>query len=235
MSPAYQQTSYYSKFLVWFIVNLTVALTPLGAEELDLSKAKLGTEPDSLTVIDGEFLAVELEGTERGLEVSTTPLVEAGAQFGTTIKGQAKVSADFLASRQGRSFPRFGIGLHGLSGMRLRLVPSSRTIELLYKEEVVAQQKFEANTWPWESGEPVRMELTVRPSDAEGSYRVQGRIWKPTLAKDSGRPSAPQITKQISLRTVRGKASIWATPYSGTPVVISRIIAAPTNEPIPAK
>jgi len=203
---------------------LTVFLLPLFlgsvcADELHLSETPLGEEPDGFFVVDGTWTVVETDGGGRALEIAPVPLTESGTMFGETLKGGAEIAASFTADKRGRSVPRFAVGVHGISGYRLRLVPAEKKLELLYREERVADIPM-----TWQSGKTYRLELTVvqtNPTE-DAPWKATGRAW---IEGDEQRPAAPQIMHEADKITGKGKASIWATPYTGLPIRISSVRA----------
>lgn len=205
---------------------ILLATRSVPAEELDLALGNLGEEPASLNVIDGEFQLVETPQGIRCIEVSPFPLTEAGALFGPTIKGAGKVSATFIAADQGRRRPRFGIGLHGVSGYRLRVVPARHRIELLHQEERVAEASHK-----WHSGAACHLELRVfeKPSEKEkrqSDWMIEAFAWQ----AGQPRPPHPVLTCEMKKASPgRGKASLWATPYAGLPIRITAAAATPGN------
>ena len=197
-----------------FAVSSFLMPSALLSEELDIKGTEPGQEPDGLFIVDGELTVVEVEG-EKLLQIPPTPLVEGGTLFGSTLKGAVSVAATFKAERRGRSMPRFGVGVHGLSGFRLRVFPAGRKVELLLNEEPIASVPFS-----WTAGEDYQLELTVnRTSDAEDApWKAEGRVWKAAEA----RPEAAILSQESSDTSARGKSSVWGTPYAGLPIYIKQ-------------
>ena len=107
--------------------------------------------------------------------------------------------------------PRFGVGLHGISGHRLRVVPAEKVVELVYGEDRVASQPF-----TWEPGSTVILTLAVKESD-EGGWMVVGTT---SVVADGGGAMSQAISIEGDDIPARGKASIWGTPYAGLPIYI---------------
>ena len=108
----------------------------------DFQSAEVGELPEGMLEIDGSFLVAEGEGGARYLEMAAEPLSENAVIFGSSVKGAATISGKVLSFKKRRSFPRFGLGLHGISGFRLRVVPSKKAIELVKSEEPVKSVAF---------------------------------------------------------------------------------------------
>lgn len=170
----------------------------------DFDKVKIGEAPDELFVIDGDFTVVE-EGKNRFLEMAADPIQENGFLFGKSSKGAARVEVSIRGEKKRRSYPRFGIGLHGISGFRLRIVPGNDEIELLKDEEVVVKKAFEWKSDAW-------CHLVLDISDAEGKWAVNAWVWQ---GKVDDRPEAPVLTHSTDDAPGQGKASAWGSPYSG--------------------
>lgn len=192
----------------------TVADEPAPAPvAIDFEAYEAGTEPDDLFVIEGMFRIAE-DGGDKVLQLEPQPLNESGVIFGKSLRGAASVSVEIKATKRRRSTPRFGVGLHGISGYRLRVVPATNEIELIKSEE-----KVKAAALPWTSGEWLHLKLSVVPADG-GKWVVSGWAWP----KGKEAPAEPLITLVSDEKPGQGKASIWGTPYSGTPILYDDIV-----------
>lgn len=187
--------------------------------KVDFEAIEVGGEPDGFFLIDGEMKVEELDGG-KVLAVAATPLVETGGLLGDSMKGGGTVEARVKADRKRRSYPRFGVGLHGLSGYRLRVVPSQGQIELVKNEETVKTEAFE-----WKPGEWVTLRLSVSPA-GEGKWKVEGRVWS---GADEA-PEKPQIELTHEGSIGSGKASVWGTPYAGLPIYFDDVVVTPGGE-----
>lgn len=157
---------------------------------------------------DAKF-SILADGTNKVLELGPLPIVDAGMLAGKSIKGACMITAKIKATGKRRTQPRFGVGVHGISGPRLRVVPATKAIEIVVntdKEEAVATAPY-----TWTSGSWVWLELSVKPAPegATGSV-IEGRVW------DDGkpRPEKPFLTWAAPKAPAQGKASVWGTPYS---------------------
>ena len=182
-----------------------------------------GDVPSSYFVLDGEWSVVEMDGG-KAMKLSETPLVEAQVQIGDSFKETGgMIKARIKAEKKRRSFPRFGIGMHGMSGYRLRLFPAQGRLELVKSEEVV--QSFDLE---WTAGEWWFLELTVKP--AGDAWTVSGRAWP----ESGARPGEAQI-EYISTETkFSGKASVTGTAYAGLPIYFDDIEVRKTELAPPA-
>lgn len=189
-----------------------------GVVKLDFETMEPGDLPAELVVTDGEAkFSIAVVENNKVLEMSPTPLVDGGVLLGTSIKGPATVSARVLATGKRRSHPRFGVGLHGAGGYRCLIAPARKEIQLMKDDAVVAQAPFE-----WKSGIWTRIEFTLS-KNASGGSDLEARAWQEPTA----RPAAPQLTLTVPTPPGTGKASLWATPYSETPVAFDDIEATP--------
>ncbi|NCF86072.1 MAG: hypothetical protein GWQ08_11160 [Verrucomicrobiaceae bacterium] len=173
----------------------------------DFEKAELGYPPDELMVIDGEFEVIEHEGGKI-VKLPADPIIECGLLFGKSSKNAMTVEAKAFAEKRGRrSFPRFGVGVHGVSGYRVRVVPAAKKLELVHFEEVIHSEPF-----VWKSGEWCHLKLSL--TNSSGKPQVKAWVW--TAGVDAKQPDAPTLTYEGEAgSSSQGKASLWGTPYSG--------------------
>ena len=197
------------------------AVSPASAPDprlvpFDFSDSKVGEEPEGGFVIDGSVLVIEGEAGARGLEIGAEPLVEAGAMIGDSARGGAMIAATVVAESKRRSHPRFGIGVHGISGYRIRVVPAQKVVELVFKEETVASVPLD-----WKAGQALRLELVVLPGEnEEAPWSIEARAWY----LDEERPEKPTFTREDdSGLKGQGKPSLWGSPYAGLPIRFTEI------------
>lgn len=170
-----------------------------------------GAEPD-LFILDGTF-TVENGDAGKVLQLGPEPLVEGSIQLGKSLKTSSEVSARIQATNKRRSYPRFGVGLHGMSGYKLRVVPAKKEIELVRNEEPVASAPFD-----WEPGKWYFVRLRVAGS-AEAGWKVEGWAW----TDGAEAPETPQISFDGEPARLQGKGSIVGTPYSGLPILFDDV------------
>lgn len=180
----------------------------LKTKALDLDEFREGEPPREIFVIDG---SIQIKSRKDGkvIEISgDKPEVDAGAVIGPSAAGAAIIEARILASRAGRSFPRFGVGVHGQTGFRLWVVPARRELHLVKDDRVVKSAPFD-----WKSGTHVMLRLAVSPVGS-GKWKVTGKAWTAGIPE----PADVQITLETTSPPTRGQCSIWGTPYAGTPI-----------------
>ncbi len=202
-----------------FLPVLAQDAAPAAAEELkeDFQKLTVGPVPDAIMVVDGEFSIVE-EAGNKVLQIGTEPLTEGAVLLGKSIKNGGTVKAKIKASSKRRSFPRFGVGLGGTSGFRLRVTPADKAVEIVKEEAQVAKADFawKTDAWYW-------VELSVVPSATAGNWTVEGRVWE----DGQPRPEAPSITTTSPTAPPNGKASLWGAPFSLIPIQFDEVTVTP--------
>ncbi|MEZ5300159.1 MAG: hypothetical protein R3F11_05760 [Verrucomicrobiales bacterium] len=206
----FHATRHVAAAAIWLL-----ALGAAGAGEPfrdGFDEAAVGEEPDGLFVVSGTPVAAEVAGN-KVLEVKAEPLEETGALAGPTVKGAGAVEARFWAEKKRRSSPRFGVGMHGTSGYRLRVVPARKKLEVVKGDEVVAEADFD-----WKAGAWCHLRFEIA-SGGEGKVALKGYAW----AEGSEAPEKPTVSAEAEGEPATGKASVWATPYAGLPIYIDDI------------
>jgi|TARA_B100001250_G_scaffold396264_1_gene402073 hypothetical protein len=174
----------------------------------DFESLEIDSFPKGMMEIDGIFKVTASESTKsdnrRYLEMSAEPLTENAVIFGPSVKKSATVHAKIRGFRKRRSYPRFGIGLHGISGYRLRVVPSKKVIELVKNEEPVKSVPYK-----WTPDKWVNVRLKIE-QDGE-NWKISGSAWE----HGNKAPDNDLITHLHEGSPGQGKASLWGTAYSG--------------------
>ncbi|TDU69281.1 hypothetical protein EI77_02930 [Prosthecobacter fusiformis] len=165
-----------------------------------------GDPPKEVFVVDGTIKVAAKDGNS-AIMVSPENLVDASAQFAVSAAGESIIKARVFASKQGRSNPRFGIAVHGMSGYRLIVNAPKKTLELVKGDETLATVPFTwtSDAWLW-------MKLEARKNGDD--WTITGKTW----AADVQEPAEAQITHTDKGLKGQGKVSVWATPYSQTPI-----------------
>lgn len=128
--------------------------------------------------------------------------------FGPTEKDGVAATARIHATGKGRRFPTFAVGLNGAGGFRLQVSPAKKLLEIFKGDEVVASAPF-----AWESDSWTRLRLQARKVK-EGEWKVEGKAWK----QGGAEPKEWLVTFTVNAETPAGRASIWGSPVSGTPI-----------------
>ena len=174
---------------------------------IDFEKTPPGKPPEDMLVLNGEF-SVKADGNNHFLEVAGEPLDSYGVLFGPTIS-LPDVSAKIYATSTGRRFPEVGVGCGDAGGYKLMLVPGQSSLELRRGEDPVAHVGYDK----WQSGQWFSFRLKVSAA-GEGKWHIQGKVW-PGAEKE---PDGWSISYDAADDPAAGRASVWASPYSGTPV-----------------
>ncbi len=197
-------------------INGQEKLAPRVPYSNDFQSAAIGKLPDDIMEIDGVFKVAKGEEGVKYLEMQAEPLAENAVLLGPSVKGAASVTAKIRSFRKRRSYPRFAIGLHGISGFRLRVVPSKGVIELVKNEEPVMSVPFK-----WKPDEWTVLQLDIAPDGKH--WLVEGRVWSGG-EKIPDKPTAAFLHKGSP---GQGKASLWGTAYSGRVVQFDDVSILP--------
>lgn len=173
----------------------------------DFSTVEPGPLPDAFLVLDGQF-AIREDSGNRLVELPGAPLESYGFLFGPSEASGVEAGARIFATRSGRKFPTFGLGLNGASGYRLQVAAGKGVVELLRGEMVVASAPF-----AWKSGAWTRLKLSLRKT-GDTTFRLEGTVW----TADDTAPPMPTLTFDETKVQPGGKASAWGLPFSGTPI-----------------
>jgi len=173
----------------------------------DFEKEEAGKIPSDFLVLDGAF-AVKEENGNKFLELPGAPLDTFAVQFGPAEADNISVSASMCGTAKGRRFPVFGVGLNGVAGYRLQVSPAKNMVELFKDQALKASTSFD-----WKSGSWLSLRLQVRRGP-EGIWKIEGKAWL------KGSPEPPQwiISAEEKEPPQPGRASIFGSPFSGTPI-----------------
>ena len=175
--------------------------------ENGFDKAQLGQVPDDMMVLDGAF-AVKASDGNKYLELPGAPLEGYGVLFGPTETTNIAVTARIYGTNDRRRYPVFGVGLDGVGGFRLRISQAKELMELLQGDQVLAKVPYQ-----WKSGTWTIMRLRVRRI-ADTAWQVEGKAWM----EGTPEPNAWMISCNPKSKPPAGRASIWGSPFSGTPI-----------------
>ena len=192
--------------VVFGVAALTAAEVPL-AYQMDFEKAAVGSIPEDMLVLDGGFGAAESDGNKY-LELPGSPLETYGAIFGPTADLGVCVQARIRSTGQGRRFPVFGVGLNGVAGYRLRVSPGKKALEICKGDDVITSVSY-----AWESGAWTVLKLEFAKVK-DGEFVVRGKAWK----HGAKEPAEWTVQTNAAAELPPGRASLWGSPYSGTPI-----------------
>ncbi len=171
-----------------------------------------GEPPKEVFVVDGTIKIGAREGN-KAIIIDPNPITDASAQLGVSAAGNASIEARIFAIKRGRSTPRFGVSVHGMSGHRLIVNPAKKTLDLVKGDQTLASAPF-----PWTSETWVKVKLEAKKA-ADNAWTITGKAWPATGTE----PAEPMIKHEEKNLKGQGKCAIWATPFSGEPVFFDDI------------
>jgi hypothetical protein len=190
---------------------LRPGLCGLAAEDLpysqDFEKESVGKVPADFLVLDGAFTVKEESGN-KFLELPGAPLDTFAVQFGPAEADNISVAASIKAAAKGRRYPVFGVGLNGVSGYRLQVSAAKNALQLYQDQTLKATAAYE-----WKSGTWTSLRLQVRRI-GDGSWKIEGRAW----TKGTKEPADWMIAAEEKEQPLAGRASVFGSPFSGTPI-----------------
>ncbi len=174
--------------------------------EQNFNSLSAGPLPKEFLALAGEF-AVAVDGVEHFLELPGSPLDTFGALFGPASAAPGSLEGRFFGSKQGRKFPTFGLSLRGAGGYRLQVSPGKGQLEIYKGDEPIAGVPFawQSGTWTW-------LRLSMKKQDA--GWVLEGRAW----ADGATASAEPLVRLEVAAEGSPGRAAIWGSPYSGTPI-----------------
>ncbi len=194
------------------VVPVAAPVRPLFAEDF----SGVDEVPETLLVFNGDF-SVGTEAGNKFLELPSTLTDQYGIMFGPTTNAGVTASARFQGTRRGRLDPAFGVGLNGVGGFRLMVSPAKRKLELLKGDAAVVAVDF-----VWVSGKWTHVKLQTRALGV-GVWQVEGKAWM----EGQPEPRAWNLVWKETAEPAAGRASVWASPYSGAPIRLDDFCVSP--------
>jgi hypothetical protein len=173
----------------------------------DFESAEVAKPPREVMIMAGAF-AVRQTEAGKVLELPGEPLDTFGMLFGPTHADGVAASARFFGTRQGRKFPTFAVSLNGVGGYRLQISPAKKALEIYKGDTPLASVPHE-----WASGAWTQLRVQVQKGSG-GTWIVSGKAWSGSDAE----PAQPSITFEDKQPPPPGRAGLWGSPYSGTPI-----------------
>jgi hypothetical protein len=180
-----------------------------GAEPLyknDFESAEVGKTPKEMMVTAGDF-TVKQDKDGKYLELPGEPLDTFGLLFGPSAKDDISASARFFGTKKGRKLPSFGVSLNGVNGYRLQVSAAKGELEFFKGDESKLSVPY-----TWTSDAWTTLRITVRKKG--DGWLIEGKAW----TAGSPEPEKPQISLEEKTAPSAGRAGIWGSPYSGTPI-----------------
>ena len=193
------------------------AADPAPVYENNFESGSVDQAPEGAMAIAGDFL-IKQEGANKFLELPGEPLDTFGILLGPAGQGDLTARAKFFGTKTGRKYPAFGVSLGGVGGYRLMVSAGKKLLEIFKADEVVKSVPFE-----WPSGEWTALRLQVRKAGA--GWVVEGKAWPAS----SGEPKDWQVSLELKDAPSAGRAGLWGSPYSGTPMRFDDLVIAPAS------
>ncbi len=171
-----------------------------------------GEPPKEVFVVEGNVSVVAKDGN-KALQIGVGELVDANALLGDSANGSASIEARVFGSKQGRSMPRFAVGVHGQSGYRLVAFAAQKQLQLMKGEEVVKSVPY-----TWTSDAWLKLKLEVKKL-ADDKWTITCKAWPAEAAE----PAEAAITHEDATLKGQGKCSMWGTPFSNTPILFDDV------------
>lgn len=171
-----------------------------------------GEPPKEVFVVDGTVKIAAKDGN-KAIMIDPNPITEASAQLAVSAAGESTIQAKVFASKRARSFPRFGVSVHGMSGYRLMVNPPKKQIELVKGDQILQSLPFDwkPDTWTW-------LKLEVKKSGAD-DWSITGKGWP----ADGQEPAEALVKHSDKGLKGQGKVGVWGTPYSEMPIYFDEI------------
>lgn len=209
------------------LISLLAFSTLAGAAELQTFTVNAdawaeGEVPKEVFIVEGKIQIAAKDGNKAIVIDPGSELTDACAQVASSAAGESSVEARVFASKRARSVPKFGVSVHGMSGHRLLVNAAKKQLEIVKADAVVASMPF-----TWTSDAWLKLKLEVKRGEGD-AWTVTGKAW----AADAAEPAEPTIKADAKGLKGQGKAGLWGTPYSQTPIYFDDIIVK--IEPAPA-
>lgn len=198
-------------------LHATLAANAPGAQPLytnDFEKVPEGDPPKDMAVLNGTFAVKAVDGN-KVLELPGDPVDSFGVLFGPEGESHLCVQARLYGTATGKRSPEFGVGLGDSNGYKLWLMPAVNQLQILKGEDVVATVPY-----TWKSGVWTVMKLEAKA--AGGKTIVDGKAW----AHGSEEPKDWTVKFEDKDEAPKGRASVWGSPYSSTPIRFDDLIVS---------
>lgn len=204
--------------LIRSLFSLFFALHAFAAEppgfQADFQQAELGKLPQGWAVIAGGF-RVQEEGGQRFLELPGAPLDTFSVLFGPAQSDGMMASAKAFGTKTGRKFPTFAVSLGGGGGYRLQVSPGKKSLEIFKGDESRVSVPYE-----WTSGEWMVLKIQLRKAGEK--WVIEGKAWP----VNGSEPVDWTISTEEASAPPMGRAGLWGSPFSGTPIRFDDVFLA---------
>lgn len=200
-------------FLILILLSSAVVFIAAEDEILlhqNFEEIEIGGAPSEFLILEGEFTVQEHDGG-KVLYLPGTPLSDYGVLFGPAAAEGLQISAKIKSEKTRRLFPRIGVGLGGVNGYKLYIVPNRRVLEISQNKETKVEVPFQ-----WKTGEWAYFRLQIRKENDQ--WIIEGKVWQ-----EGKEPNEWMITYQTQDQPTSGKPSVWGTPFSSQPIYFDDI------------
>jgi hypothetical protein len=172
----------------------------------DFENLPAGKPPKDVLILNGQF-TVRSEAGNQYLEVAPTPLNSFGLLIGPDGQPLHSIRARIRGDVTGRRTPEFAVGLGGVGGYFLWVMPAVDELQIRSGDDIVARVPFQwkAREWTW-------LRLEVRPA-GDDRWVARGKAW----AHGRDEPGDWMIRLELENEPA-GRPSIWGVPYSEKPI-----------------
>lgn len=210
--------------LACILTSATLSAQQMQTFEIKVDDWADGDPPKDVFIVDGTIKIATRDGS-KAIVVEPNPITDASAQLAVSAAGNASIEAKILALKRGRSTPRFGVSVHGMSGHRLIVNPAKKLLELVKGDQTLASAPY---TWPSDAW--LKLKLEAKKGDGT-AWTITGKVWP----ADAAEPTEPMVKWDDKNLKGQGKCALWATPFSGEPVFFDDIkISVETAAEAPA-
>ena len=173
----------------------------------DFEKAAQGKPPEDFLILEGQF-AVTKEGSSQFLRLAGDPVENDGFLAGPENPEVCLIRARIRSEATGKRFAEFGVGLGGVGGHKLWLMPATGELQILKDKDVMTAVPYQ-----WKSGTWTRFALRLTKI-GEKRWKLEGKAWEDSTPE----PKDWMITAEDTEQPQVGRASLNGTAYSEKPI-----------------
>jgi hypothetical protein len=191
---------------------------PAGPYSTDFSKYKPGKPPEEFYLLNtqADFKIAEDAGN-KFLELAGNPLDSFGVLYGPEGLVGGELTAKIYGTTEGKLFPEFGLGVND-SGWKVWLIPGQNALVVRKRDDEKVRVPYTA----WKSGRWTNFRMKLSKT-ADGKWTIQGKAWP----ADGKEPADWMISTTDDKAPSAGRATIWGTPYAGTPIRFDDLSVTP--------
>jgi hypothetical protein len=172
----------------------------------DFQKLEASALPHGARALSGEF-TVAVEAADHFLRLAPTPLNGHGILIGPERDSATAIRARVRSATTGRRFPEMGVGLGGVGGYKLFLMPAVGELQIRQNHVILARAPF-----AWTSGTWTNLLFEFRI--VENRPMIAGKAW----ADGAAEPAAWMVRYEPTSPPPKGQPSLWGSAYSEQPV-----------------